>query len=97
MASPGEPGWEPVLQATCLRAEVTTPFRISLLEKWGLHGFFLELVSMEILIGGHAEAMTINHDNQIAQIRRKVQDDGIEIFFLKAQIITIFSVPKSGG
>lgn len=36
---------------------------------------------MEILIGGHDEAMTINHDNQIAQIRRKFQDDGIEIFF----------------
>lgn len=35
---------------------------------------------MEILIGGHDEAMTINHDNKIAQIRRKVQDDGIEIF-----------------
>lgn len=58
-----------------------TPFRISLMEKCGFHGFFLELVSMEILIGGHDEAMTINHDNQIAQIRRKVQDDGIEIFF----------------
>lgn len=86
MASPGEPGWEPVLQATSLRAEVTTPFRISLMEKCGFHGlfsffFFLELVSMEILIGGHDEAMTINHDNQIAQIRRKFQDDGIEIFF----------------
>lgn len=45
--------------------------------------FFFELVLMEILIGGHAEAMTINHDNQIAQIRRKVQDDGIETFFKK--------------